>query len=392
MAPVGAPLGVVRGVAAQGLYGQAWSGQESRSVLIRASDVDGLDRADGQRVDFHRHHVSARIAPGIGRVRNADGVFAAMLLEERLARDGVLTGPLSPASRERLARLFYVRPLCAVVHALPDKAFWRDVEAALADDPAVRPGGLGAYAVLHALEPLVVARGSFARPAGWFVGPAATLEHEHTVRRDARTASHRRVLNGTRVSERHDRFDARTASSSDDVLLGLVAEAHRPLGSRRQLDARLEASTDPDRGGADLRLASRLDFAQLAGERWFAAARIMHDRWTRGGDGVRAEWRVLAEARCEYYLEDRWSVGLLVRHAQRRDAAAPVPAFARETGLDLSTRFDWGRLEAPGLIAPVAPLHPPGSPRAPADGRAAPPAAASAGRPRGADARSTASA
>ena len=300
---------------------------------------------------------SLRVAVGAGRVRDATPVFDAILLEERLQRDGALAHPLSPVARQRVADLYAVGPDFNLPHDLPGKFFWRELERTLREDGALADSGFDAYALRHADESLVVARGFFFRPTGWFAGPTLVASHQHGVRRVNGSSRFVHFTDGSLDASSIGSVSDRQRSSFDRTLYGLTAEFHRPLGDRTQLGFSEDVGFDLGPDPTGIELSGFASLQRLIAERWFGELDLSHGRSLRG-DPEFSIWSARVDGEIAYFLEDFVRASLRLHQGW---GSSQVPGLDRRQDVnfaaDFVLTFGRGRLDAPGLIHPQRALN-----------------------------------
>jgi hypothetical protein len=355
--PESTPLGLKARMLAVGYFGQGWSDsrhdQFSSDVIGSARSLQEVD----SRQDSYMYQAELAASMGIGRVRNATGVYSAELLERRLRGDGAITGPLSAAARERIARLYYVGPQYRSAHDRPDKFFWRDLEIILRDEGALAAGNLDAYALLHALEPYVP--GAIATPlrrSGYWVAASITYDHQHAIRRTSGASHDEDYVDGVLVSSTTFSVGSRFTDHVDRVLFGPEAQWCLPLGWRWQIDVdaflRFDI-VDPSQGT----ILSQLRASYVIAERWGASARVAHRRETVGDDLTLWEgWFFTAGIDVVYDIEDHLQAVLSIADQQSHFDGSDTFSRNQRVSLGLSYLFSGG-LDAPGLIDPVRPLR-----------------------------------
>lgn len=329
---------------------QAWSSDHEHHAFPGSSGGS----SSSEQTHFYHEGVSTSGTMGVGKVRDASGVYATELLEQRLRSTGALVRPLSPETRRKLAALYYVRDQFGYAHERPGKDYFRELEQILRDDGALAPVGLGGYDVLRLLEEPFPATG-FIRQTGWFIGPtamiAAARDREHTSEQrsafedigDSLLFSN--ALASTHVY--HARFDA--------IAVGAQLEYHRPIGPRWQADAR-STSIYVDARHA-LSTASSAVLTWLVADRWYAGAAIAHQVSNVGTPGHETHpmWFTRTSAHLGFFVEDRWSIGGNVSQNQTRYPNR----FDRNLDWSLGiTRLLSGSLDVPGVIPPQR-LSPP---------------------------------
>lgn len=357
--PSSRPWGVVLAVAGQAMVGQLWSNYTDVTYDV----IDGLERhrhgTEDAEVWSCDYLVAGELRFGLGRVRDATGVEQARLVLNRLRTDRLLErDPTGPAFRS-LAALFYTEPAFGAPHDFPSRFFWREAERILREDGALGEGVLDAFGALHALEPLAVAGGRYARPAGWFAGPLITFQYRQAIERLDLRLHFRDWESDTLASDVSYSRARRTEQSQDDALAGAYLEWHRPLTERTQLDLTSVARADVD--GVDVygEWFTTASASYLVDERWYGWIGGGHVRRIAHQETASDLWQVYGVAGVRYYLEDRWNIGLEYGLTQGEQAInnRPHGDFSRDQSLVLRVGWDGGVLEAPGLFDPVRPLH-----------------------------------
>ncbi len=365
------PWGGRFGLSGSAWYDQYWS--SDRDALF-SRDGNGIDERDTRWTAEDRsylYYVSAEAQLGRGRVRDATGVFLARILEERLRRDGRLTEELSSDTRNRLARLFYLRPAYGRVHDLATKAFWRDVEQLLVESGSLRVERLDAYDAFHGAEPIIVTGTfdaseyeelgpygeRFRRQIGSFIGPSISARHRNDILHHYGTKRTREWLNGDpQISDTVKNLH-RQVTSDDVVSGGVRLEWHRPVGLHLQLDASTQALADFEGFATERRLESVASLGYEINERWFAKVLAYHQREIRSREDSGSLWSLSTSADLSYYVEDRWRITGRVTRFETEDSFASLGHYNRNTDFRLGVSFETGRLDAPGLVPPVRPLN-----------------------------------
>lgn len=322
------------------------SGGSTRNVGTTNSDIDNYD---------YQANVTAGV--GVGRVRDATGVYLAYLLEQRLRADRLISESLSPEARARLASLFYIAPRYAEVHDLPAKFFWRDVEDLLRED-GVLTGSLDAYALLHALEGYTPGTLSAAlRQRGYWIAASATYNHLHSIIRQDVTARAENFDDGVLTSSSTFSSNFRGTQNRDNVLFGPEAEVRMPIGWRWQLDANGFARFNAKGPARRTSVGSSLFLRYLIAERWAATYRFHQTRDTGSEVSIAPGWRISNGVEIAYYLEDGIVAGLRISDNQEHYASSGTN-FVRDQRVSLTLSYLFsGGLDAPGLIDPVRPLR-----------------------------------
>jgi hypothetical protein len=354
--PFAPPLGIELSGSLQGIDDQTWRSFKTRTEELAGGSLTVSELEQSNTQWTFRENANLDASVGYGRVRDATPVFEVILLEERLSRDGVLARPLSRPARQKLADLFSLQTNFSIVHQLPDKFFWREVERLLREDDALGPAGLAAYDVNHASEALVVARDAFFRRAGWFLGPVVSGTHQHVEYRLNQRSSRRVTQDGVVQVENSNTGSLKATDFSDKILLGGKGEAYWPLGSRTQLDL-FEQAMVSRKGEDDLLLVTgSFRLQHLIAERWFAEAFVSHSRQIVGEPQQFSAWSANAGGAVSYFLEDFCRLDLIAQQAWNGfESSAFSPTSQRNTNLNVSLGITLGRgrLNAPGLFDPV---------------------------------------
>jgi hypothetical protein len=356
-----------------GTYRQSWQHRDEDQRIIDPAPNQRSLNQDHQAIWRYQNGLFARVAVGLGRVRDATGVLDARVFEERLRRAGVLTRPLSPAGRERLAQLAYVQYGFARVHERAGKYLWREIERLLREDGAVSDSGVDPSAVLRAAERYVggdgdpgslIPRSPVPRTVGTFAGLVVTAAHSHAIDRLTSDRFTQFSMNDTVVTESFYSQSSRFTSGTDALYGGGRIEYHRPLGPRWQVDAGEEVlfPLRPHRQGFEL--SSDLRVQAIVADRWTAGAQIGHTRSIEHARPKDEEpevdrWRVDLAGNLAFYLEDRIQVLIRADHIQEMvripgGFSFIRPGFARRGRVTLGLTYRFlGGLDAPGLITPL---------------------------------------
>lgn len=349
--PWRAPFGISFGGSIQPHYDQHWS----LATRLESGPESGTSRRTDRRFHDSRNGylVSLSISPGFGRVRDATVVYQVQVLEERLRGSGALSRPLSAATRTRLAALYYVRPRYSAPHDRPERFFWRDVEKILVEDGALAGGGLDAYGVLWALEP-VVPRTLFRRK-GFFVGPTIARRYGRDHFRDDFDNTTVTFVGDTSSSSSAEAGKRHDVLTYEFFSYGGVAEYHEPLGRRVQLDLSHRTIFQPRKSRRHLDSASSASLIYQIADRFEARASLSHQRryLYQRLPRQQSQWAVGASAGLSYYVEDHLALSLGFGHAQEK-THAPQRRYRRDEGFSLGLTFHaLGALDAGALIDPV---------------------------------------
>jgi hypothetical protein len=297
---------------------------------------------------------NAALGLGLGRIRDATGVFSVQVLEQRLKATGRLLRPLSPGARQRLAQLFAVSPLMGDAHDRPGRFFWGNVEHILREDGAITDGTLDAYSLIRLLEPSSLGF-RYTRLAGWHVSPryVLVLARGHADHDEGSLSL--LTDGGVPVFDLHSESHSRTKLDQTSGRAQLVAEYQRPWGMRWQ--ARIVSTLSYGDGAS--RLASvtgGYSVDHLVADRWLISGSLSHEvnSVRRGGARVHPTWSLLGIVQAQYFVEDSWSLSASYRHVQSRGENVYFqPTYTRfdrfnDFRLGLTYR-PVGRFEAPWL-------------------------------------------
>jgi len=332
---------------ADAAYGQFWRRYDQEDV----ASLRRISHEDVQVWDYLTR-VSADVFAGVGRVRDATGVYDVYVLERRLLDTGALTRPLAPGTRRRLAALFYAEPSFAQVFERPDKRFWREVERALEEDGALLANGMDAWDLYRSAEGLGVVT-SVLRQRGYFIGPVARAQLLEVIRR---TDQHNHIQlydAGTLILDQSSSLSDRQHQYDSQIWAGVQGEYHRPIDWRWQFDASGIVIVPLQRVSESLQAQTSLVLGYVIADRWRADARLSQVRsYITPDDGTASStWSVVYGSSVAYYVEDRLRLSLTwdSRHAYLSNASTT----SHEDAFYLSLGYAFMRgLEAPGLFEP----------------------------------------
>ena len=337
--PWSMPLGVSIDVTGQGTYAQRWSVNDDHS---RTTDPTGTPSTVDQIIQinqnayFQSHRVSGTLALGMGKVRDATGVYEALVIERRLRDRGVIRGRLAAATRQRIAELLYVRYDVLSTVSRPARRMWDELEQILRDDAAVDSDELNAESIQRAGEGLfdrattrdALPVSPLSRQRGAFVGGAVQASHLRFMSWGNHETYSRFALDDSVVSEFRSSFPDSREADHDAVWAGPVGEWHRPIGPRVQLDVASRAlfALTGENGRMDLISSGTL--GAIVADRWLASVYGAHRRWigteTELGDDTGDGWLVQYGASIRYFVEDHLSVELSANEMQQHLDSPPV--------------------------------------------------------------------
>ncbi len=369
----GSALALEWALTGAGSWSQGWSWQttdESRT------DV-GLDQRFLQMRDAsghsHGRQVAIDLAVGVGRVRNATVVFEERVFEDRLARTGALTRPLSPEARRKLTDLLFLGDSYAPVRDRPARFLWEEIERILREDGALRDDRLDSYSLFRAIEPFVgrspssggsaagaveiLPRSPVLRLRGFFAGPVLTVSHTFTRTKQESHQYQEDVSNGV-VQIFEDSASNRSSAGVDQILGGMRTEFHRPLGPRWQVDGSGRIQFDLEHPDRQMNGSTFAAVRAIATDRWVATAFTSYSRSIREdrARSIRSAWRADYGANLTFFLEDHVQLQLSVSQNQGRvrDPNLTEPLYNRATGATLGLRYRLrGGLDLPGVIRSV---------------------------------------
>lgn len=318
----------------------------------------------GSRLDELLHgDVALALRGGLGRVRDATGLLEAAIFEARLRGGGWLDRPLSPAGRQALANLMYLRSDLGRVREQPAREIWAAIDRILVED-GLDP--LPPQAVLR-LQDGIYTRGASAQ--GLPVSPIRRWSGQHTFIefieshsqsrfRDGFGHTSRVEQSGMVISEYRFSDESRRTVKGTERTLGLFVEWHRGIGHRTQLDAQGSVRTPVK--GDDLQALYRgsASWSYFIADRWLVTASAFHewlDRDRTTGPTPRDQSQTHVNLQARYFLENRVSVALGLSHRDRwiRESYGTAGAgnfYDRTTGLTFQLDYRlMGRLSAPGF-------------------------------------------
>ena len=304
------PIGLRGALYGSAYYDQSW-GKGSSTYDYPSYQLRHDEESSGFRYEYHVH---GDLGLGWGKVRDVSGVFTGFIMSDRLQRDRVTAQDLSPATKQRIAEIFYREEDYGHRHEYSDKYFWQDVEKALRDDPALSGAQIDAYTMYRLAESLHT--GNPYRESGWFVGPLLRGSHESYI--DRSWYYNKRWEEGDSASNEVEITDysSSTRRFYDELLAGAMLEYHRPLGVRWQCD--LESTVllpirPDDEPGLSFRTLANLRY--FISDRWSADATFEHRRedlqyrymYIAPDDDYRINsWSAHVYGELGYSIEDHW--------------------------------------------------------------------------------------
>ena len=381
--PWAAPLGLDASLHLSGDYGQQWNSTNLHGLFVAPPST--FENRQQSNFETWRYStvVVASASLGWGRVRNATAIYDAMVLERRLLETGALARPLSRDGRRRLAEVLYLRGSLDTVRERPGRLLWHEIERVLADDGALREGGLDPYSVLRAAEPHLgptrrptadgVPVSPVLRQTGYFVGLSALDAHQNLIQRDDLGSSYETIQDGVSVSSGSSSASRRATFNSDVVYGGATGTMNRPIGPSWQFDANGDVLLGLRKEDNQLIFDAAASLGWLAADRWTANAyafyRRLDDDRTEGATAGDS-WQWTAGIRVSWYVEDRTAIELSASENQdwlRGTADAPSVRGTHHffRGLDASLAVTYrfsGWIATPGFFP--APAGGFGTPRA----------------------------
>jgi hypothetical protein len=364
--PVQVALSVNMGINDQ----QSWS--EARDELTYPDPTNPLH--DVSESDASRRAYSTTVSDmagiGVGRIRDATGLYEARVMEDRLRAHGVLSRDLTHGARQRLADLMFVRSRFDRTVDRPARILWGEISRILAEDGAVE-GDLSPNEVLRLIEPffgpstgvdrLGLPRSPIFRGRGTEMVLFVRDSHTRVSGRDRRGTYMHQESGGTVYEYRTENLGS-YKSTGDQLSLLLNGGLSRPLGLRWQVDASESVALPARPDDLELSTSTTVGLSMLITDRWLARGSLQNN-WmdatrTRGPTpGDRMSWSFNAEL--DWFLEDATIFGLTLSHFDdwsRIGGTPPSHSYTRNTRIDVSlTHRFFGRFDAPGLLALAVP-------------------------------------
>jgi hypothetical protein len=376
------PLGIEVTLSLGGNYSQSWHSFNSDAFSASPGGMSQVIQSNNSETWRYFNRAGATAGAGLGRVRNATGIYDAMVLEQRLRETGALTRPLSRGGRQRLAEVLYLRGALDAERERPGRVLWREIERVLAEDGALQEGGLDPYSVLRAAEPHLGASGGLTsdgvpispmlRQTGAFVGLIVRDSHTNRLIRDDGESFIQTILNGIVVGTNSSTASSRLSQSQDRVDGGASGEIHVPISPPWQLDASGFVLMGLRKQDSYLFSDARLSLAWLAADRWTASANTAY-QWN---DEVRTEgatgadfWSWVAGLTVSWYVEDHTAIEFSAAENQfwvrGEDDLSSQHLFTRGLGASIGVTYRFsGWIATPGFFPALTTL-PPASPAQP---------------------------
>jgi len=364
--PVQAALAVNLGLDDQ----QSWStARDEVTYPDPTNSLHSVSERDVSQRDYWTT-VSDMAGIGVGRIRDATGLYEARVMEDRLRAHGVLSRDLTHGARQRLADLMFVRSRFDRTVDRPARALWGEIARILAEDGAAE-GNLSPEEVLRLIEPffgpstgidrLGLPRSPISRGRGAEILLFVRDGHTRMSGRDRRGNYMRQESGGTVYEYRTENLGS-YKSTRDELSLLLNGGLSRPLGLRWQVDASESVALPVRPDDLELTTFATVGLSMLITDRWLARASLQNG-WldatrTRGPTpGDRMSWSFNGEL--DWFLEDATTFGLTLSHFDdwsRVGGTPPSHSYARNTSVNVSlTHRFFGRFDAPGLLALAVP-------------------------------------
>jgi hypothetical protein len=351
---------------------QTWDTRDWRSTLTDGALVQTYVDERAHKRKIYSAALTSAVGIGTGRVRNATGLYEALVLERRLIAAGAIAEPLTPDARRRLGALMYVRQDYTGTRDRPARDLWDEIARILLDDGAIEEP-LSPAVTMRLMEPFlgpgtaIRSDGLPNSPVTRRVGTEVVFEVQNRHQRETFHAHDNSLYQPgfppyDTLPPLRSTFSSFSKRTSDDVLVAVTAAFHRPLGLRWQLDlsgraiaaARHGVSADYDAVATATWVVTDRWLGTLgASHRWFDEKRTAGPT---GGD--RASWT--ASANVLYYVENATALSLGVSHSdiwiRGAQSWSDRHSYGRSTQVSLGvTRRFTGRFSAPDLALAPSP-------------------------------------
>jgi hypothetical protein len=299
--PAKIPVGVYAGASGH------LQSNRSNATHTGTWSAGGVDFVHTRDSEFKYLFRAARLSGGIvyGRVRDATTVYQVRIIEQRLIETGVLKGELASQTRQKIAGLFYNRKNYQFRYERPDRFFWRDIEEALASDPAFNASWV-------------------VRRCGWSAGPVIEASHSYDKRDDITREFVRYSSPDSSGVDTLSIDDYERDSFEDNVKLGLQAAYYLPLNLRWQIDfiSSFYRYVQPENNGFTLETSANV-YYEIA-DRWRASGAIQHlraisDPSPDEPSSYLYPYRCLSvDAGIDYYIESRTALSLSLDYSRSK--------------------------------------------------------------------------
>jgi hypothetical protein len=293
---------------------------------------------------------------GIGRVRDATGLFVARTIEDRLRAAGVLTRPLGAAARRELAAIVFARNDYGRAYDRPAEAIWTAMGDVFRRDGALARDDWDGGRLVAAVQPLFGPSSSW--PDGTLlpvspilrrVGWAARLElvgsTSHGITRTNWTETY--VPGHTTDPNTYRNTGAsRWSTSNDGASASVSGEWHRAAGERAQWDASSSLQMPVHHEGHGLDESAQAAFTWLLTDRWQAEWDANQNRSYRTHSDWGGSWAAGVSATVRYWLNDRMSANASLSQGwsgQHDSSSSPIRTYdGGRVDFGLSYRFRGG--------------------------------------------------
>ncbi len=337
------PIALVATGTAQFRWRQNWNESER-------TNNSNYDRMTGEIWEYD-YSTSAEVGAGLGRVRDATGVFDVYVLEKRLRESGALTAPLSDTARQQLAALFYRRNDFSLLHERNSKYFWREVEQVLRNN-GVETGTLGAWDWMRVNEALFA--GTFQRWTGARIDLVIRGRHENHISRVSRETIDQYTTPDTTVTSRSN-FYERELVYGDQLAPGIKADYYRPVNWRLQVFGSTAFYLPLNDAPKAFEFSAEVGTEYVIADRWSSIVQVRYDRaieqvgfsqsWPNFNMSSRSSgpdwdvWATSLEAGLSYYVEDHVALDLAASLTQINDSGADYYNRDSQLWVGASYRF-----------------------------------------------------
>jgi hypothetical protein len=221
--------------------------------------------------------------------------------------------------------LFYDRSKYQYRYERPDRFFWRDIEEALASDPAFNAQAFDAYS-LYRMDEGGIGQSWLVRRYGWSVGPVIEASHSYNKRNDVTREFVRYTSPDSSGVDTLgiDEYDRK--SFDDNVKLGLQADYYLPLNLRWQFEfvSSFFRYVQPENNGFMFETSANA-YYEIA-DRWRAFGAIQHYRSLSDPSPDESssyfypysQWWLSVDAGVDYYIESRTALSLSLDYSRSK--------------------------------------------------------------------------